>query len=126
MEFKYDLHLELILAAAFLPVIINFALLVFHPEKANEMGKVLIWQMGGLLLMPFLLIAGMRLGGLEKNIMGQVLLIAECAAGLLLAFFAFRDYRKFKGKIPALPWAIGAFSLFFWGFSLWKLVSGYK
>lgn len=121
MEFKYDLHLELVLAAAFLPVIANFALLIFNPEKANEMGKVLIWQMGGLLLMPFLLIGGMHLADLEKNTMGFVLFAAECTAGALLAVFSIRYFRE-KEKIPAIPWVISAFSLFFWGYSLWLLV----
>lgn len=125
MEYKYDLHLELILAAAFLPVIINFALLIFNPDKANQVGKVLIWQMGGLLLMPFLLISGMRLADLDKNIMGLIILIAECIGAVVLFVFAIPFIRK-KEKIPAVPWVVGALSLLFWGFSLWKLVLQYK
>ena len=43
--YKFDLNLNYLLAATFLPVLVNFAVLVFNPDKAQKIGKALIFQL---------------------------------------------------------------------------------
>ena len=44
--YKFDLNLNYLLAATFLPVLVNFAVLVFNPHKAQKIGKALVFQLG--------------------------------------------------------------------------------
>lgn len=122
MEFyKFDLHLNYFLAATFLPVLINFAILVFSPEKAQKVGKALIFQLAGLVLLPVVAGGIMKIAGAEPKTISFVILVLECIGALVMLFYAIPGI-KAKEKAVWGTWILGAFSLVLWGASLYKMV----
>lgn len=122
MEFyKFDLHLNYFLAATFLPVLINFAILVFSPEKAQKIGKALLFQLGGLILIPFISGGVMKIAGAEPKTISLVIFILECLGASVMLYYAIGGI-KAKEKVVWGTWILGAFSLVLWGATLYKMV----
>ena len=124
MEFyKFDLNLNYLLAATFLPVLINFAVLVFNPHKAQKIGKALIFQLAGLVALPVIAGGIMKIAGTEPKMISLVIFILECISAVVMIGFSIPQMKEWKENKPVwASWLLGAFSLVLWGYSLFHMV----
>lgn len=121
--YKFDLNLNYLLAATFLPVLINFAVLVFHPDEAQKIGKALVFQLAGLVLVPVIFGGIMKIAGAEPKSISFVIFILECIGALVMIGFSVPYFKNFKAnKAIWSTWLLGAFSLVLWGYSLFHMV----
>lgn len=121
--YKYDLNLNYLVAATFIPVLINFAILVFNPYKAQKIGKALIFQLAGLVALPVVSGGIMKIAGAEPKMISLVIFVLECILALVMIGFSIPQMKEFKeNKAVWTSWLLGAFSLVFWGYSLLHMV----
>ena len=120
--FKYDLNLNYLLAAAFLPVIINFAVLIVNPAKVQKIGKALVFQLAGLVLLPVVIGGILKGAGATPKTISLCIFLFECAGALVMIGFSVPQMLvKEKNKSVWTCWLLGAFSLVFWGYSLFLM-----
>ncbi|MBO5760144.1 MAG: hypothetical protein J6S53_01220 [Lentisphaeria bacterium] len=121
--YKFDLNLNYLVAATFIPVLINFAILVFNPYKAQKIGKALIFQLAGLVALPVVSGGIMKIAGAEPKMISLVIFVLECILALVMIGFSIPQMKAFKeNKAVWTSWLLGAFSLVFWGYSLLHMV----
>ncbi len=122
--YKFDLNLNYLVAAAFIPVLINFAILVFNPYKAQKIGKALIFQLAGLVLLPVVFGGILKIAGATPKTISLTIFILECVAAVVMTVFSIPEMKEnFKENKPVwVCWLLGAFSLVFWGYSLLHMV----
>ena len=121
--YKFDLNLNYLLAATFLPVLINFAVLVFNPDKAQKIGKALIFQLAGLVVLPVVIGGIMKIAGADPKIISLVIFILESISAVVMIGFAIPQMKEWKENKPVWgSWLMGAFSLVLWGYSLFHMV----
>ena len=119
--FKYDLNLNYLLAAAFLPVIINFAVLIFNPDKAQKIGKALVFQLAGLVLLPIVFGGVLTGAGATPKTISLCIFLVESAFALVMVGFSVPQMLIKENKSVWTCWLLGAFSLVFWGYSLFLM-----
>ena len=121
--YKFDLNLNYLLAATFLPVLVNFAVLVFNPDKAQKIGKALIFQLAGLVVLPVVIGGIMKIAGADPKMISLVIFILESISAVVMIGFAIPQMKEWKENKPVwASWLLGAFSLVLWGYSLFHMV----
>ncbi len=121
--YKFDLNLNYLLAATFLPVLVNFAVLVFNPHKAQKIGKALVFQLAGLVLLPVIFGGILKIAGAEPKMISLVIFILECISAVVMIGFSIPQMKEWKENKPVwASWLLGAFSLVLWGYSLFHMV----